>query len=184
MLGVKLNYASDDRLRFGAAHTSLGQGTGNPEHTVTALTASYRMGNLSLGGGYQTESDMGGTAGSDRDSYTLDLSYQATSNGVFKVQYVASDADAANSDASQIAAGYDHALDKATMLYLAYASTDNDPSSADWHRGSSGQARPCRCRSRWLDLDNSPLMRRRQAGQNARAVSGNLKAFLFINNRG
>ncbi|MDZ7802714.1 porin [Thiohalophilus sp.] len=126
-LVVKLNYASDGGLRLGAAHTSLGQGTGTPEHTATALTASYHMGNLTLGGGYQTESDIGGTAGSDRDSFTLGLSYQATSTGVFKVQYVGSDADAANSDASQIAVGYDHALDEATTLYLAYASTDNDP---------------------------------------------------------
>ena len=120
-----LNY-SNSGLKVGGAYASVGQGTGNPEHTVGAITASYDMGAFSVGGGYQTESDMGGTAGNDRNSYNLGGSFKIDSASTIKAQYTASNADAANSDATQIAVGYDYAVDKSTTAYLAYSSTSND----------------------------------------------------------
>ena len=123
-----LNYNNSAGLKLGGAYFSYGQGTGNPEHTAAAITASYDMGAFSVGGGYQTESDMGGTAGNDRNSYTLGGSFKIGSASTIKAQYVASNADAANSDATQIAVGYDYAVDKSTTAYLAYSSTSNDSS--------------------------------------------------------
>lgn len=125
---IKLNYKTGD-LKFGLANMSVGQGTGSPEHDVTAFTASYDGGSWTVGGGYQTESDIGGTAGNDRDSYTVGASFKVGADGTLKAQYTSSDADAANADATQIAVGYDHSLDKATTVYIAYASTDNDPAA-------------------------------------------------------
>jgi len=126
---VKLNYKTGD-LKLGVGYTSVGQGTGNPEHTAAAITVSYGMKKLTLGGGYQTESDMGGTSGNDRNSYTIGASYGVGNSGTVKAQYTTSDADATDADATQIAVGYDHELDKAATVYIAYASTDNDPNAS------------------------------------------------------
>jgi len=124
---IKLNYGKVNNLKLGGAYASIGQGIGNPEHTATAITASYDMDNFTVGGGYQTESDIGGTIGNDRDSYTIGARYKI-SYGALKAQYVKSDSNSsANANASQIALGYDYALDKATTVYLAYARTNNDP---------------------------------------------------------
>jgi len=126
---IKLNYKTGN-LKFGLGNMSVGKGTGNPEHNVTAFTGSYNPGGWSVGGGFQSESDIGGTAGNDRDSYTFGASFKVGDNGALKAQYTASDADAANADATQIAVGYDYNLDKATTVYVAYSSTDNDANAA------------------------------------------------------
>jgi len=125
---IKFNYKTGN-LKFGLGYMSVGKGTGNPEHGVTAFTGSYNAGDWSVGGGFQSESDIGGTAGNDRDSYTIGASFKVGDNGNFKAQYTASDADAANADATQMAIGYDYNLDKATTVYVAYSSTDNDPNA-------------------------------------------------------
>ena len=124
-LVVKLNY-SDFGLKLNGAYARLGQGPVKSEHNVAAIIASYNMGGFTLGGGYQTEFDIEGTSGNDRDSYTVGFSYQVIKNGVIKAQYSYSTVDTLNGDAGQIAVGYDHALGKATTLYLAYARTDNE----------------------------------------------------------
>ena len=139
-LVLKGNYASGP-LKLGLGYINLGTGTGNPDWKTTAITASYDMGNLTVGGGYQTESDMGGINGNDRDSYTLGASFRIGGAGTIKAQYTNSNADAANSDASMYAVGYDYALTKSTTVYVAYSSTDNDPLAAfsanNWGHGQA-----------------------------------------------
>ena len=125
--GVKYQWK---KLKLGGAYGSFGQGTANQDHTVMAITASYARDAFTIGGGYQSESDMGGTSGNDRNSITLGASYQLSEAGKLKVQYAASAADAVDADASMLALGYDHAIDKATTVYVAYASTSNDPNAA------------------------------------------------------
>ena len=126
---LKLNYGNSNDLKVGGAYTSVGQGTGNPEHIATAITISYGMGDLTLGGGYQAESDIAGVSGADRDSYTFGASFNIGNRGTIKAQYTSSSADAANEDANQVGVGYDYAVDKAATMYVAYSRTDNDPNT-------------------------------------------------------
>ncbi|HEB78622.1 MAG TPA: porin [Methylothermaceae bacterium] len=120
---AKLNYGAG-KLKVGAGYASVGQGA-NPDHTAWAVTASYDFGNWNLGGGYQSESDIGGTSGYDSRSYTLGAALTLGS-GTLKAQYVLFDGNQADSDANQIAVGYDYPFDKATIFYIAYAATSND----------------------------------------------------------
>ena len=46
--------------------------------------------------------------------------------GTVKTQFAVSDSDLAHSAATQIAIGYDYALDENTTLYVAYAQVDNE----------------------------------------------------------
>ncbi len=126
---VKANYAGGG-LKLGGAFASVGTGAGTPEHEVFAITGSYDFGQLTVGGGYQDESDIGGVSGNDRDSFTLGTSFKLTGQGTAKLQYTSSEGDATDTDATQWAIGYDHALDESTTVYIAYAATDNDPNTS------------------------------------------------------
>jgi predicted porin len=121
---VKANYARD-ALKLGGAFARVGTGSGTPEHKVFAITGSYNLGQFTVGGGYQDESDVGGTAGNDRDSFTLGGTYKVSDRGSAKLQYTTTDGTGNETDATQWAIGYDHALDDQTTLYVAYATTDN-----------------------------------------------------------
>ena len=130
---VKVNFAKGG-LKLGGAYLSLGKGNfttpPNPtSHTTAAITGSYGFGAFSVGGGYQTESDIGGASGVDRNSYTIGASYNFGASTI-KAQYTNSDSNQTNADANMIAVGYDYAFDKATTLYVAYASTTNDPAAS------------------------------------------------------
>ena len=128
---LKANFAMND-FKAGIGYVGLGNGFFSPtadDHTAVAITGSYALGALTIGGGYQSESSIGGVSGNDRDSYTLGAGF-GLGTGTLKAQYTVSNADAANSDASQIAVGYDYTLNEATTLYVAYASTNNEPLAA------------------------------------------------------
>lgn len=143
---VKANFANEDvvpGLKLGAAYMSVGQGkAGVPlkeldEQTVFAVTGSYNFGKFWIGAGYQAESDIpNGVQGSikgvpglsdddGRDSFTVAATAKL-GNGTLKAQFTDTGGDAKDTDASQIAVGYDYNLGKNTVLYIAYASTDND----------------------------------------------------------
>ncbi len=136
---VKADYLRD-ALKLGAAYANLDQVSGN-EWQVYALTGSYDVERFTFGGGWQSESDIGGVAGNDRDSFTVGASMTIGAKGKLKAQYADSDADAAGQDASMWALGYDHAVNKYTTLYAAYAATDNDSAAAftanDWGKGDT-----------------------------------------------
>ena len=120
---AKFGYGAG-KLKIGAGYASVGKGA-NPNHTAWAIIASYDFGGWNVGGGYQSESDIGGSSGNDRSSYTLGAAFNV-GPGTLKAQYTLSDSNQPDADANQIAVGYDYAYDKATTLYVAYAATSND----------------------------------------------------------
>ena len=134
-MSLVVKYDYQDVLELGAAYASIGEGlTGagasKPDHTVAALTVGFEKGGFTVGGGYQTESDIGGSAGEDRDSYTLGASFTMGEMGVIKAQYTSSSSDSGTYDGSMYAIGYDYHYDKHTTVYVAYASTSNDPGAS------------------------------------------------------
>lgn len=118
-------------LKLGAAYANFGNGNIAPNDNATkvaAITGSYDFGAFNLGGGWQRETNIGGLSNSDRNMYTLGAAAKLGSSGTVKAQYAkAGDLNGtSNTGASQWAVGYDHAWDKNTTLYVAYARTNND----------------------------------------------------------
>lgn len=129
---LKGDFDNGSGIKLGLGYSSLGNGNFGPtleDQTAFAITGSYAAGPFSVGGGYQSDSDVAGINGADVDSYTLGGSYKF-GRTTLKAQYTNSDADALNADADMIAAGVDYALNKSTTVYAAYASTTNDPAAA------------------------------------------------------
>lgn len=115
-------------IKLGGAYANFGNGTGSSDTKAAAITASYDAGAFSVGGGWQRETNIGGMSNADRDKYTLGAAVKVGSSGTVKAQYTKADDldNTSNTSAEQWAVGYDHAWDKNTTLYVAYASTDND----------------------------------------------------------
>ncbi|WP_303904582.1 porin [Thiohalomonas denitrificans] len=128
---AKADYATGG-LNLGGAYTQLGQDdpVNDDDWTVVAVTASYGFDRFTVGGGLQSETDIGGVSGADRSSYTVGASAKVGANGLWKAQYATSDHDNDDQDASQIAIGYDHAVNDYTTVYAAYAAVDNDDAAA------------------------------------------------------
>jgi len=135
---LKLNMNNPSGVKLGIGYSNQGNGIFSPpalkDQTTFAVTASYSMGSFSIGGGFQSDTDIAGINGDDQKSFTLGGSYNIGPT-TFKTQFTNSatdtaDGDAADKDAKLIAVGVDYALDKATTLYAAYASTNNDPAAA------------------------------------------------------
>lgn len=122
----KVNYSMGN-LKFGAGYINVGKGNAvNVEdHSAMAFTGSYAGNNFTVGGGYQSDSDIDGISGNDRDSYTMGASYSFGKHTI-KTQYTKSTADTNDSDADQFAIGWDYSLHKSTTVYIAYSQTDND----------------------------------------------------------
>lgn len=118
-------------FKVSGAYGNFGNGDGSPETKAAAVTVSFDSGPFSVGGGYQRETDLGGISGADRDKYTVGATFKLGA-GVLKAQYARADdlGDTSGTGAKQWAVGYDHAWDKATTVYVAYANTDNDSGAA------------------------------------------------------
>lgn len=116
------------------------------DESAIRLSGSYKFGPVKVVGFYQLGSDIGFTAGNDRDLYGLGAAFTAGPN-TFKAQwYRADDSDvgAGSDGADMYAIGWDHALSKSTSVYAQYAALDND-SNGNWFLGGSGHdanARP------------------------------------------
>lgn len=131
-------------LKLGAAFASYGQNAGLPNQKASALTGSYDFGAFSIGGAWQRETDIGGVRGADRNEATIGASAAIGSAGTVKLQFARASklGNIADSGARQTAVGYDHAWNKQTTLYVAYARTSNDTAAAfpsyDWGHGDQG----------------------------------------------
>jgi len=141
---AKGDYANGG-LKLGGAYGNFGNGGGTlSDSKVSAITASYDFGAFNLGGGWQRETAIGGISNADRDKYTLGAAAKVGSSGTVKAQYArAGDlSGTSNTSASQWAVGYDHAWDKNTTLYVAYARTNNGAgasySAYDYGHGDQG----------------------------------------------
>lgn len=113
-------------VTLGIAYASIGQSYGFDEHQVVAATIGYRRKNYTLGGGYQLEHDISGISGHHRESFTLGASMHWNSHSTVKAQFAITKGEFQQSDASQIAVGYDYALTEKTNLYIAYAYMNNE----------------------------------------------------------
>ncbi|WP_019026933.1 porin [Colwellia piezophila] len=122
---LKANYARGD-LKLGFAYGSIGQPDANKDQTVAAFTLGYNFERYSIGGGYQMEFDIAGLAGNDRGSFSLGGSMKLSDKGTLKAQFAVSDGEFSQSEATQIAVGYDYALNDNATIYLAYARMEND----------------------------------------------------------
>lgn len=124
----KANYGTGKvQLSFAAA--SIGQGVGVGSHSAVAVIVAYRHDRFSVGGGIQQESGInegGGNDDGERDNFYIGGSINVGQNGIFKLQYAQLSNDTDDSDGTQVAFGYDHAMGKATTLYAAYAWMSND----------------------------------------------------------
>jgi predicted porin len=131
-------------LKLGGAFATLGQGTGLSNQKASAITASYDFGAFSIGGGVQHENDIGGVGGKSQNEATLGASVKVGPKGALKFQYARAGtvSGVANSGARQAAIGYDHAWNKQTTVYVAYAATKNDSGAAfqsyNWGHGNQG----------------------------------------------
>jgi len=130
---VKANYATGDlKLSLGVMSQPVFNGGTNTynDHGVTAFIASYDMGNISLGLGMQSESDVGGVSGSDRDSQMFGASFQI-GDGAIKAQYSVAEYDgSSDTKGSQISVGYDHSLNKSATIYVVYSGVSNDAAAS------------------------------------------------------
>lgn len=111
---------------MGAAYADVGQGINLEKHNAVAVTGSYNFGRVSIGGGYQKESDIAGIVDADRTSYSAGASAEVFVNHTIKAQYAISETDVDETTAKLWAVGYDYAMDKQTTIYLAYAKMVND----------------------------------------------------------
>jgi predicted porin len=123
---LKSDYTfSDSKLGFAFVH--IGQAQPSLEnHTAYAITFQTKVDKFILGGGMQAEQNIQGLDGNDRISFNIGASVIIGEKGVLKAQYAISNGEADSTDASQFAIGYDYIFDDNNMVYLAFASTQND----------------------------------------------------------
>ena len=132
----KLSYGKDNvalGVSFSTADTDI---PGQEDYQISAVTGSYTFENTSLGdfdtsgssigAGFQSEKDIRGVSGEDRDSFTLGAALKLNARHTLKGQSTFSMAERADSDATQYALGYDYQASNDVILYAAYAKTDND----------------------------------------------------------
>lgn len=141
---VKVDYALGG-LKLGAGYGKFGAGAvGLPSLEALAATASYEAELFNVGGEFQHEKNVGGSAGADRNQFTFGAAVKLGKAATVKAQYTWSGnlSGVAQSGASMIAAGLDYNLATSTIVYLAYAhmsnSANNAYSSFDYGHGDQG----------------------------------------------
>ena len=124
----------DDNLHGSLAYNSYDEAF-NVGDSLLRATATYKFGNLGLGGMYQTASPNGN--GEDTDAIGVNGFMKAGSNK-FKVQYQQGDGQGVGvktakikEDASTISLGVDHGFSKRTTSYLALHQTTHDDDNKD-----------------------------------------------------
>jgi predicted porin len=100
--------------------------------TGNAIAGHYKLGNMKFLATYGTISDAGGSSAdsSQLKGWSLGASMKAGMN-TFKIQYVSSDTDADDTDATQISLGADHAFSKKTKAYVVYSSISTGDARSD-----------------------------------------------------
>jgi predicted porin len=128
-------------LFLGAAWNE--QGTTNVngnEETGMRLAGAYTFNNIMLGLLWESLSDMGGVDGADRDAMGF-AAAMTMGNNKFKFHYLDADKtdNAVTPDGAKLwAIGVDHTFSKTAMVYLNYASVDNDTGAAVTTTSSNG----------------------------------------------
>ncbi|SCZ52685.1 porin [Thiohalomonas denitrificans] len=127
LASASLTY-NTEQLMIGAAaeRWSLDPVNGAEEVDNLRLAASYTMNSFKAGAIYEsTDSD---DSVFERDAYGLNAAYRFTEATDLRLQYMVADdnEDQSASGASQLAVGLHNQLDKATQIYAAFSTTDND----------------------------------------------------------
>jgi predicted porin len=126
-------------LFLGAAWNEQGTGTTTEESGIR-LAGAYTFNNIMLGLLWESLSDMGGVSGTDRDAMGF-VAAMTMGNNKFKFHYLDADKtdNAATPDGAKLwAIGVDHTFSKTAMVYLNYASVDNDTGAAVTTTSSNG----------------------------------------------
>jgi predicted porin len=141
---VKADYALAG-LKLGGAYAKFGPGiAGAPSLETFALTGSYDLGFMNVGGGFQRERNIAGGSGLDRNQATFGAEVKLGANGMFKTQYTWSGelTGGSGTAAHQIVAGVDYNLSPAAVVYVAFARTSNSANNAytavDYGHGNHG----------------------------------------------
>jgi predicted porin len=118
-------------LFLGAAWNEVGN-TSDNDTTGIRLAGAYTMNDFTFGLFWETLSDIGGTAGADRDAMGLVASMKM-GNNKFKFHWL--DADSTDNAATEnggdmFAIGVDHMFSKTALVYLNYAAVSNDTGAA------------------------------------------------------
>ncbi|HWM65540.1 MAG TPA: porin [Steroidobacteraceae bacterium] len=124
---VKADYALGG-LKLGAAYAQFGTGSvGLPSLDAVAATASYELDFFNVGGEFQRERNIGARPGAERNQATFGASVKLGKSVTLKAQYTWSGelTGVTASGARQIAAGLDYNLASTTIVYIAYAHTNN-----------------------------------------------------------
>lgn len=118
-------------LFLGAAWDETGNTGSNNDTTGIRLAGSYTFNDIVLGLLWESLSDIGGLSGTDRDAMGFFASMKMGNN---KLKFHFLDADEldnlANTGGTMWAIGVDHSFSKTAMVYLNYASVDNDDLAA------------------------------------------------------
>ncbi|NRA62664.1 MAG: porin [Psychrobium sp.] len=116
---IKASYKTD-KLQLYLAYNTLGKGADLPDdHRSIAFTAAYHFDGVSLGDG-QSECNIGGLTGNDRNRFYLASSVEVGDHSKIKRQYASTSSDINETDAVQVALGYDYTMmDNEKMAALA-----------------------------------------------------------------
>jgi predicted porin len=125
---VGLNWTAGP-LFLGAAWNEVGNAT-NDDTTGMRLAGAYTFNDFMIGLLWESLSDIGGIAGTDRDAMGLVASMKM-GNNKFKFHWLDADEldNAANTGGDMWAIGVDHMFSKTALVYLNYASVGNDTAS-------------------------------------------------------
>jgi predicted porin len=127
--GIRIAY---DGGPIGVQLVTESHATANDSGTGNAIAGSYKLGNMKFLASYGTiKNEADSTADVNQlKGWSLGASMKAGMN-TFKIQYVSSDTDADDTDATMVALGVDHAMSKKTKVYVAYASISTGDARAE-----------------------------------------------------
>lgn len=146
---VGLGYQSLDKGNSANVTTAGTIPTSADTETTLRLVGSYTMGDMKFAGLIQSGKALdgikykSGTDKNDRTGFGLGGSFKIGAGAAKAQIYKIGETKAKKDGATEIAIGYDHNLSKNTMVYVAYAMTNNDAgasfsSSGAGHGDSSG----------------------------------------------
>jgi len=118
--GISVTYKAGP-LMVAAVTESHAYATDNA--TGSALAGSYAFGDFKVLASYGTIKNAGGSTADANQltGYSLGASMKVGGMNTIKAQYVFSDTDADDTDATMMAIGFDHGFSKATSVYAQYA---------------------------------------------------------------
>lgn len=114
-----------DNWRFSATQSEFETETGK-NHSAQAFVTYYQTGDLTLGGGFQHESNIPNSLNDDRTSFYVAGQYRLSRRSQARVMFANSLATTDQSDAMLWALGYDYFVNDAVTVYGSLAAVNNE----------------------------------------------------------